>query len=63
MFCRCTSLNHVKVKFTDWNDSNNSTYEWLYYVPSTGTFVCPTGLNTTQRGDNYIPKGWTIQKD
>jgi hypothetical protein len=33
----------------------------LSNVSSSGKFVCPTGLDRTQRGGSYIPEGWTIQ--
>jgi hypothetical protein len=60
MFQGCDNLNYVNVRFTDWNDSNKSTYNWLQKVSSTGTFVCPEDLDRTKRGNSYIPIGWTI---
>jgi hypothetical protein len=61
MFRDCTSLNYIKVGFTDWNSTRTSTSYWLSNVSSSGKFVCPSALDTTQRGDSYIPEGWTIQ--
>ena len=58
MFSGCTKLSQVKVAFTEW--TNNTTYNWLKDVASTGTFVCPIGLDKTQTGASYIPEGWTI---
>jgi hypothetical protein len=64
MFSDCTSLNYVNVGFTDWYyDKYSSTFAtdgWLRDVSPTGTFVCPEELDTTQRGNSYIPTGWTI---
>ena len=57
MFSGCTKLNQVKVAFTEW--TNNTTYNWLKDVASTGTFVCPDALDKTQTGASYIPEGWT----
>ena len=57
MFSGCTKLNQVKVAFTEW--TNNTTYNWLKDVASTGTFVCPDALDKSQTGASYIPEGWT----
>ena len=64
MFDGCTSLNYIKVGFTNWNDQIivDGTMYWLFGVSETGTFVCPTGLDTTKRGWNYIPEGWKIER-
>ena len=67
MFANCSSLNFVKAAFTKWGDFSNSgasdykaTASWLDGVPSTGTFICPSALNTITRGVNYLPEGWTV---
>ena len=57
MFSGCTKLSQVKVAFTEW--TNNTTYNWLKDVASTGTFVCPDALDKSQTGANYIPTDWT----
>ena len=51
MFKNCSSLNYVKVSFTQWkiyHSSNNRLYEhtvgWLTNVSPTGTFICPKEL-------------------
>ena len=62
MFQDCASLSYVKVGFTKWDSINYSTDNWLKDVSPTGTFVCPEELDKTQRGENYIPEGWTVEK-
>ncbi len=60
MFRGCTKLNRMRVAFTDW--TNNTTYNWLDGVASTGTFASPAELDKTQRGASYIPENWmTVQ--
>ena len=61
MFYNCTNLKYINVGFTDWNSTESSTANWLSFVSLSGTFECPKELDTTQRGDNYIPDGWTIE--
>ena len=57
MFKDCTNLNSITVAFTEWD--NGYTYIWVSGVATTGTFTCPADL-PEQRGDDYIPEGWTI---
>ena len=59
MFDSCFKLNSVSVDFTNWNDSNYSTSNWLNHVASNGTFTCPTELPLST-GVNYIPEGWNV---
>ena len=63
MFSGCSSLNHIKVAFTDWDSdaaSNNLyCYSWVNGVAASGTFECPSALPTTT-GSSYIPTGWTV---
>ena len=63
MFRGCSSLNHIKVAFTDW-DSDAATANlycngWVQNVANSGTFECPSALPTTT-GSSYIPTGWTV---
>ena len=60
MFYGCTNLNYIKVSFSDWNSSNSSTSYWVNNVASTGTFVCPAGLDVSTTGVSNVPSGWTI---
>lgn len=59
MFNACTSLNSVKCTATSGVGSNNSTIEWLWNVPSTGTFTKKSGV-TWESGISGIPSNWTI---
>ena len=59
MFFGCTSLNYVKALFTD-EPSEITTGDWLYGVAPTGTFVKNKNATWDVRGDDGIPKGWTV---
>ena len=56
MFYNCKKINYIKTYFTSWLD--DATSNWLYNVASTGTFICPSTLDTKQSGASYIPEGW-----
>jgi len=58
MFAECINLNSITVHFGDWD--NAFTSNWVYGVPSGGTFICPAGL-PEEYGDSRIPTGWTVQ--
>ena len=58
LFSGCSTLNDLMVHFTSWPDGGIT--DWLKNVSATGTFRCPTALDTTNRGASYIPDGWTI---
>lgn len=60
MFENCTSLNYVEVQFTEWPTNGTGTATWLKNVAETGTFVCPSALDTTTRDSSHIPVGWDI---
>ena len=62
MFDQASKIGVLSAAFTDWNESGSSTYNWLP-SGSTGTFYCPTALNTTTRDASHIPTGWTIVKE
>jgi len=57
MFAECINLNSITVHFGDWD--NAFTDNWVYGVPSGGTFICPAGL-PEEYGDSRIPTGWTV---
>ena len=59
MFQNCRKLNYIKVGFTSWSTDTNW---WVYYVASTGTFVCPSEMTDTSTGVSKIPSGWTVVK-
>lgn len=58
MFHRNTKLKSVEVGFTDWESS--ATNDWMAGVSSTGTFICPEGLDVSRRDESHVPEGWTI---
>ena len=66
MFHGCTSLEQVRVNFTDWIPSD-ATLDWLLDIPqpteSTPRFFeCPEGLDTeTNRDSSHVPVGWTVR--
>lgn len=60
MFSGCTNLNYIKCLATDISASN-CTYNWLYNVSSSGTFVKAAGFDGwTTDDDSGIPWGWTV---
>ena len=62
MFSGCTNLNYIKCLATDISASN-CTYNWLYNVSSSGTFVKAAGFDgwtTDADDDSGIPWGWTV---
>ena len=59
MFAGCTSLKYLKVGFADWG--TNTCSNWLNGASTTGTFVCPAGLDTTTTQDaSHVPSTWTV---
>ena len=60
MFDRCSSLNYVKCLATDIS-ATDSTFRWLRYVSSTGTFVKDPTMSSWTTGESGIPTGWTVQ--
>ena len=60
MFENCTSLNYVEVQFTEWPTNGTGTATWLKDVAASGTFVCPSTLDTTTRDSSHVPVGWTV---
>lgn len=57
MFYNCSSLSSISVGFSAW-DNTLRTENWVYGVAPTGQFTAPSGLDRTQVGPNYIPRGW-----
>ena len=60
MFYRCENLSYIKALFTD-EPSEETTKNWLSGVAPTGTFVKSKDATWHVRGDNGIPKGWTVE--
>lgn len=58
MFNGCSSLNYIKVLFTQWG----STERWVSNTALEGTFEKPCAL-PEEYGINKIPNGWTVVDD
>ena len=59
MFYGCSSLNEIKVAFTDWHKDIDATAGWVAGVGSIGTFECPESLEV-KYGEGCIPTGWSV---
>ena len=59
MFYKCTKLNYIKCLATNISPKD-CTYIWVYKVANIGTFVKAASITSWTRGDNGIPKGWTV---
>jgi hypothetical protein len=55
---RNSGVKEIEVGFTAWNPSD-ATNNWVTYVPSGGTFKCPSAL-PVETGDSRIPSSWTV---
>ena len=60
LFDGCTSLNYIKAMFTT-EPSSTYTYNWVYGVSATGTFVKNSDATWTTTGVHGIPSGWTVE--
>lgn len=59
MFKDCTNLNKVKVNFTEWDSTQNNTWDWLKNTSATGTFIKPAALPEVF-GEHEIPENWQV---
>ena len=59
MFKDCTNLNKVKVNFTEWDSTQNNTWDWLKNTSATGTFIKPEALPEVF-GVHEIPENWQV---
>ena len=60
MFYNCTSLNYIKAMFTT-TPTSDYTFNWVYNVAPTGTFVKNSTASWNVSGDNGVPNEWTIE--
>ena len=60
MFNGCTKISSLAVYFTAFNQTLSCTTGWLEGVSTTGTFHCPSSLDTTTRDASHVPADWTI---
>ena len=70
MFKGCSSLSYMNINFTEWNEDNNATTDWVDGVKDKGVFVCPTEIYSAQVfGISRIPhkdeegKKWIVQEN
>lgn len=65
MFTSCSNLSYVKAMFLNTPISNASastfTYNWLYGVQSSGTFVKNSKATWDLTADWAVPSGWTVE--
>ena len=59
MFQDSTNLNYIKCLATDIS-ATNCTYNWVYGVAATGTFVKDPSMASWTTGIDGIPSGWTV---
>ena len=60
MFAGCLNLSEIEVDFTDWGEYGlYATGDWVGNVGTSGTFICPEGLEEVFNYDR-IPEGWTV---
>lgn len=59
MFYGCRSLNHIVCLATDIS-AEYCTYQWMYYVAESGTFVKAPSMTKWSEDDDGIPPGWTV---
>jgi hypothetical protein len=61
MFRECTSLQYINCQATSFSNADD-TYNWVYRVPSGGTFVRNenAAINLWGYGINSVPSGWTV---
>ena len=61
MFNGCTKLEMIKTAFTNWNDVDEATTNWVQNINSTGTFICSEQLSTSTTDVSHIPSNWNIE--
>ena len=62
MFCNCRSLNYINARFTT-TPSTSYTYNWVYGVANSGTFVKGSDATWTNTGVHAVPTSWVIIKE
>lgn len=69
MFKGCSNLSAVQANFTEFTLIDETTQTvlyptsgWLNGVAENGIFTCFPSLDTTTRGDSYIPESWNIKE-
>ncbi len=60
MFYECSKLNYIKALFT--TSPTTQTYDWVYGVASSGTFIKSSEATWNVNGNNGVPANWVIYK-
>ena len=63
MFSGCEKISSLAVYFTAFDQPLLCTTGWLEGVSTTGTFHCPSSLDTTTRDASHVPEGWIISNN
>lgn len=58
LFRGCSQLNYIKCFATNIS-ATDCLHDWVRYVPSNGTFVRHTNMNSWITGNSGIPSNWT----
>lgn len=61
MFKQCSKLKYLKCLATNVSAASCLT-EWVKTIPSSGTFIRHSSMNSWPSGVNGIPSGWTTQQ-
>ncbi len=59
MFYGCTSLQSITMLATD-TSATSCLANWVYNVPSGGTFTKAASMTSLPTGTSGIPSGWTV---
>lgn len=60
MFENCSNLHSIKCLAASGINENQSTYNWVNNVSTTGTFTKAAGASWPTNSSNGIPIGWTV---
>ena len=64
IFRNCSTLNSISVRMKEWKRldmwHSYATETWVYDIPGTGTFICPSALPPTVNETSCVPSGWTV---
>lgn len=57
LFDGAKKVDNIQVDFSNWS---NATSSWVKDVSPTGTFLCPSALDTSVRSNNTVPINWNV---
>lgn len=59
MFSDCRNLKYISVDFSDWNEDNDATTNWVYNVAPKGVFMGPDAITAFPiYNKSHVPEGW-----